>query len=387
MAKIKTRAITPAETDYYNEPRPAELAHLKLKLIDARRDLGKVKRRGATGLPLIVATINYLLARIFVLRPVRVFHLYTVRRGPLMAAGIAYRLFFSMASLLLAGFSILGLVVTGNAPLQNLIVETVNSAAPGILKMEEDGPGLATPEQLFNAGEGLTLTLIVSTIITVITALGWIAGVRQAMRGIFALPPVPGHPIMIRVKDLGTLLVLGVAMILTTVVGLVANTLLDVVFDWLGFGDTGRPFTQLAGIAVMLILDFAVAVILFRRASGIDQTRRLLIQSSLITAVGSTVLRTFSTLLLGSVGGGNPLLAPFTVVVGLFVWFFLLSQVYLLAAAWGAIGAADAEAGLAPRHGRSLKQRSRVAARRKDQRARDAGPDPAHQKRRPGHAG
>lgn len=366
MAKIKTRAITPAETDYYNEPRPAELAHLKLKVIDARRDLGKVKRRGTTGLPLIEATVTYLLARFFVLRPVRVFHLYAVRRGPLMAAGIAYRLFFSMASLLLAGFSILGLVVAGNAPLQNLIVDTVNSAAPGILKMEEDGPGLATPDQLFNAGEGLTLTLIVSTIITAITALGWIAGVRQAMRGIFALPPIPEHPILIRVKDLGTLLVLGVAMILTTVVGLVANTLLDVVFDWLRFGDTGRPFTQLASIAVMLILDFAVAVILFRRASGIEQTRRLLIQSSLITAVGSTVLRTFSTLLLGSVGGGNPLLAPFTVVVGLFVWFFLLSQVYLLAAAWGAIGAADAEAGIAPRHGRSLKQRSRVAGRRKD---------------------
>ncbi len=283
-----------------------------------------------------------------------------------MAAGIAYRLFFSMASLLLAGFTIMGLVVAGNIPLQDLIVGAVNSAAPGILKMEQDGPGLATPEQLFNAGDGLTLTLIVSTIITVITALGWIAGVRQAMRGIFALPPVAGNPILLRIKDLGTLLVLGVAMILTTVVGLVANTLLDVVFDSLGFGDTGRPFTQLAGVVVMLALDFAVAVILFRQASGIEQSRRLLIQSSLITAIGSTVLRTFSTLLLASVGQGNPLLAPFTVVVGLFVWFFLLSQVYLLAAAWGAIGAADAEAGIAVRHGRSLKQRSRVANRRKD---------------------
>ncbi|MHA7276114.1 YihY/virulence factor BrkB family protein [Arthrobacter sp. Hz1] len=363
MARIKTRAITPAQIDYYNEPRPAELAHLKLKVIDARKELNKVRRRGTGGLPLLEATITYLLARFFVQRPVRVFHLYAVRRGPLMAAGIAYRLFFSMASLLLAGFSILGLVVAGNVPLQNLIVEAVNAAAPGILKMEPDGPGLATPAQLFNANDGLTLTLIVSTIITVITALGWIAGVRQAMRGIFALPPLAEHPVLIRIKDLGTLLVLGVAMVLTTVVGLVANTLLDVVFDWLDFGDTGRPLTQLAGIVIMLVLDFAVAVILFRRASGIEQSRWLLIQSSLITAVGGTVLRTFSTLLLASVGGGNPLLAPFTVVVGLFVWFFLLSQVYLLAAAWGAIGAADAEAGLAPRHGRSLKQRSRVASR------------------------
>lgn len=365
MAKINTRTAATAQGPHYDEPRPAELAHLKRKVIDARRDLGKARRRGLTGLALAEPVITYLLARIFVIRGVRVFHLYVVRRGPLMAAGIAYRLFFSMASLLLAGFSILGLVVAGNAPLQNLIVEAVNAAAPGILIMEPDGPGLATPEALFNVNDGLTLTLIVSTVITLITALGWIAGVRQAMRGIYDLPPLLVHPVILRIKDLGTLLVLGAAMILTTAIGLVANTLLDVVFDWLGFGDTVRPLTQLAGIALMLVVDFAVAIILFRRASGIEQSHRLLIQSSLITAVGSTVLRTFSTLLLGSVGQGNPLLAPFTVVVGLFVWFFLLSQVYLLAAAWGAIGAADAEAGLNPRHGRSLKQRSLVAHRQK----------------------
>ncbi|WP_051479155.1 YihY/virulence factor BrkB family protein [Arthrobacter sp. H5] len=367
MAKsIITRTVAVAKKQTDSPPHPSDLADLKLKVIDARRELGKARRGADGGPPVLVATLTYVLARLFVIRPVRVFQLYSVRRGPLMAAGIAYRMFFSIASLLIAGISILGLVVSGNVALQNVIVDAVASTTPGLIDTDPDNGasgGLVTADQLFSADTGLSVALVVSTIVTLITALGWIAGVREGMRGIFALPPVVVNPVLLKLKDLGTLLVLGVALVLTTVVGLAANTLLDVVFDWLQFGDAARPFTWFAGVVVMLVLDLAVAVILFRGASGIEMHRKNLFQAALIAAAGSTLLRTFSTLLLGNVDRGNALLAPFAVILGLFVWFFLLSQVYLLAAAWGAIGKADAEAGVPPRHNLSLRQQSRAANR------------------------
>ena len=320
---------------------------------------------------MLLATFQYLLAKLNTFRPMRAFQLYTSRHGPLMAAGIAYNMFFAIAAMLVVGFSIAGLVIAGNTELQRLIVRAVDSTTPGLIDTDGDGPGtgFATPEELFDLEAGLSLTLLISTVVMLFTSLRWIGGVREGMRGIFDLPAVQVNPVLIKLKDLGILLILAVALVVTTTVGFVANTVLDLVLQWLGLDSAAKPLTQVAGTVVMLLLDTLVAIILFRTASAVDMPRVVLLQSALIAGVGSTVLRTFSTLLLGGVDR-NPLLAPFAVIIGLFVWFFLLSQVYLLATAWGAIGAADAQsARFKARGGRagSLRQRSRAARSSEDQ--------------------
>ncbi|GAB3548146.1 hypothetical protein GCM10027404_11510 [Arthrobacter tumbae] len=333
---------------------------LKLKVLQARRDLGRTRREKGGGVPVLLATFQYLLARLNAFRPMRAFQLYTSRHGPLMAAGIAYNMFFAIAALLVAGFSITGLIVSGNEELQGLIVQAVDSTTPGLIG---EG-GLARPRELFALQSELSLALVISTAIALFTSLRWIGGMREGMRGIFDVPPIETNPILMKLKDLGILLVLAVALAVTTAVGLTVNTVIDLVLQWLGFDSAARPLTQIAGTFVTLLLDTLVAVILFRAASSIEMPRAVLFQSAVIAGVGSTVLRTFSTLLLGGVDR-NPLLAPFAVILGLFVWFFLLSQVYLLATAWGAIGAADARSARSRARGgraRSLRQRSRAAA-------------------------
>lgn len=353
------RTLPPAKKQKPDTPFPTERAQLKLKVLRARRDVGRTRREKGGGPPVLLATFQYLLAKLNTFRPVRTFQLYTLRHGPLMAAGIAYNMFFAIAALLVAGFSITGLIVSGNEELQGLIVQAVDSTAPGLI-----GEGaLAQPEELFSLQSELSLTLVISTVIALFTSLRWIGGIREGMRGIFDVPAIEANPILMKLKDLGILLVLAVALAVTTAVGLLANTVLDLLLQWLNFDSAAKPATQIAGSAVTLLLDTLVAVILFRSASAIDMPKILLVQSALIAGVGSTVLRTFSTLLLGGVDR-NPLLAPFAVILGLFVWFFLLSQVYLLATAWGAIGTADARYARSEARGgraRSLRQRSRAA--------------------------
>jgi membrane protein len=52
------------------------------------------------------------------------------------------------------------------------------------------------------------------------------------------------------------------------------------------------------------------------------------------------VLKVLGNALLGG-ASRNPLLASFAVIIGLLIWFNLISQVILLSASWIAIGVAD----------------------------------------------
>lgn len=73
-----------------------------------------MRRSGCGGVALFLARLDLLMSRLFTVRVVRVVNLYLQRRGPLMAAGLAYRLFFAISALLVVGFATAGLVISGN---------------------------------------------------------------------------------------------------------------------------------------------------------------------------------------------------------------------------------------------------------------------------------
>ncbi|NKX52523.1 YihY/virulence factor BrkB family protein, partial [Arthrobacter deserti] len=244
-----------------------------------------------------------------------------------------------VAAMLVAGFAVFGLVASGTPGLQQAIVALVSESTPGLINTGDGG--FATPQQLFAHGPAFGLTLVVSSTILVLTALGWLSGLREGMRGIFGLPALAGNYFLIKLKDAGTLLLLAVALVLTSVLAVVAGSLLDLIAGWLDFdGAVASPLARATGILVMLVLDMVVGVVFFRLASGLRMNRTVMLQAALIAAAGSTVLRFFASALLAGVSR-NPLLAPFAVILGLFVWFYFLSQIYLVAAAWGAVGMAD----------------------------------------------
>jgi len=163
------------------------------------------------------------------------------------------------------------------------------------------------------------------------------------MRLVFALPRVPANFLLRKLKDLFTLALLGLAILATTAVAALTQLALGAVLGFLDLQSTLSSYaTQAAGVVVMLLLDMAIAALLFGMVSGIHMPRRVGLQAVLIAAVGSTVLRLFSANLAGSVER-NPLLASYAAILGLFVWFYLLSQVYMFASAWGAVGTADAQ--------------------------------------------
>lgn len=318
-------------------PSPLDRRALTVWCGEKRRDFIAARSEGSL-VDQTLSLLGWLNARAALVFPVRVWNLYTRRRGPVLAAGAAYLMFFSVGAMLVAGFLIFGIVAAGNAVLRDAVIDVVATSTPGLIDTGDDG--LATPEELLGSGE-FGLSLLVSIGALLFTAMAWVNGLREGIRSLLGLARDRTNPVLSKVRDVGTLIVLAVALVLTSVLGLLSTAATDGVGQFLAWGSflTGAT-AQLSSILLMLVLDVAVAMIMFSMASRVLMPRRVLLLAALFSGSGATVLRFFSATLLTSITN-NPLLAPFAVILGLFVWFFLLSQVYLMSAAIAAVLAAD----------------------------------------------
>lgn len=277
----------------------------------------------------------------------RAFNLYNLRHGPLLSAGIGFTMFFSITGLLATGFAVTGLVLNGQPQLVDSIVSSIATAAPGLLKTN-GGNGLVDPHDLLNP-TGLGWTAAIAAVVTVFTALGWIAGIREGLRGVCGLEPVQGNPLLLKARDAGTLLLLGAALVVSAGVSLVFGTAAGWIIARLGLADAvAGPVSWLVRTAVPLVLNWATAVIMFRFAGRLKLRRQAFLEGTVLAGVGTTILQIFSTELLAN-AGRNPILASFAIIIGLLIWFNLVSQVYLVSAAWAAIREADTGAHAHPK--------------------------------------
>ncbi len=313
--------------------RPALAAWTKSK-----REAFRQAMAGGTLVARGIAFSHLFNARIGELFPLRVANLYGRRRGPLLAAGNAYLMFFSVGAMLVAGFAIFGMIAADNQALREAVITMVADSTPGLI--DTGNGGLASPDQLLGTG-GFGLTLLISLAALIVTAMGWINGLREGIRSVLGLARDRTNPILSKLRDAGTLVVLAVALVITSSLAALNTAAVGTISEKLGWGDFFTGFAAQAGsVIVMFLLDVAVAMVMFSIAARVHMPGRVLLLAAVFSGAGATVLRFFSALLLNGITN-NALLAPFAVILGLFVWFFLLSQVYLIAAAIAAVRAAD----------------------------------------------
>ena len=336
---LTTTEARPAQQAPAEPPLPTDLAQLRLEVIRKRVDWGKARRSSGGGLAAPLAMVQWLLARLNAFRPMRAFRHYNLQHGPLMSAGIGFNMFFSITGLLATGFSIAGLLLRGQPALLDKVIGSVATSAPGLLKVG-GREGLVDPQELLNPS-GLGWTAVIAAVVTVVTSLGWIAGLREGLRGVLRLGPLKMNPLLLKLHDVGTLLLLGVALVISAGASLVFGTAAGWVAEQLHLDPLlAAPLTTSIKIAVPLVLGWVTALIMFRLAGGLKLQRRALLEGTILAAAGTSVLQIFSAELLAS-AGRNPLLAPFAIIIGLLIWFNLVSQVYLVSAAWSAVREED----------------------------------------------
>src|SRR5687768_3856621 len=133
-------------------------------------------------------TITAVVAWVQRRKAVRVFVRYGQDRGPILASGMAYQALFAVFAGLWVGFSIAGLVVSRDAGLQQVIIDALDQAVPGLIAADGPESGAIDPADL-PTGVAFSISGLIAIVGLLFTALGWLASARDSVRTLFDLPP------------------------------------------------------------------------------------------------------------------------------------------------------------------------------------------------------
>jgi membrane protein len=288
--------------------------------------------------------IQKLIAWVMGLRIVRVFQRFSSSGGELLASGMSFQAIFAIFAAIWVGFSIFGIVLASNPDVLNAVIDQLSNAIPGLIG--EDGaidPAALSEARIFGWTGAIALVGLV------MTAVGWLASTRDAIRRIFRLDPPKTNFLLLKLKDFGLALAFGLAIVLSAVVSIISNQGLSIAFDLVGI-DNESPFAatvaRLVGILIVFAFDSFVLASAFRVLSGVKIPIRRLIAGALIGGAALGVLKFLGSALLGG-ATNNPLLASFAVIIGIMIFLNLVCRVILISATWIAVGMDDA--GIDPR--------------------------------------
>jgi membrane protein len=294
--------------------------------------------------------IKALVARLQASRPARVFQHYSGVRGPILASGLAYQALFAVFAAIWVGFSIAGLVIAGDTGLQQRVISVIAGAVPGLI--DAGSGGAIDPKVLLQPGV-FSWTGLIALVGLLVTALGFLASLRDGIRVVFDLPALKSNPVLQKLKDLGVGLGFAIVLVVSAALSFLGTSATSWLLDAIGIGSdsvAGAVAARILSIAIMFAIDAVTLGALYRVLSGVAIPWSRLRGGALIGAAGLGVLKIlFSAAIIGGVGN-NPLLKSFAVILGLLIFFNFVCQVILLAASWIAVGLLDRGIDVDPLH-------------------------------------
>src|ERR1700710_2601333 len=263
--------------------------------------------------------------RPFIDHLVRAFSRYQADAGDRLPASLTYFCFLSFFPLIALAFSIAGFVVDAYPDAQSKLTEQINNFLPG----------LADKLDVTTIGNAKVATGIVGLAGLLFAGLGWIDALREAVRAVWYHNVKAGNFIVKKLVDIGVLAGLGLTLIASVAVTGVSSAAMSWFLDLLGLADNSiaRIGLRIVGIALALLVDFAVFLYLFTRLPRLNTPFRRVFKGALLGAVGLEILKVVGSLLVSRTTN-NPVYGAFAVVVGLLIWINLVSRFVLFTAAW-----------------------------------------------------
>lgn len=285
--------------------------------------------------------IAKLLARVLKWRAVRAVQHYAAEGGGLLAAGMSYNAIFATFASIWVAFSVAGFVIADNPEPRAALFTAINTQVPGLVGGGDSGA--ISGDDLIST-DALSWTGAIALVGLILTALGFLASMRDSIRRIFDLAPDTTFIVLQKVRDLGLAVGFGVLILLSAALSVVSNATLEALFGVFGLRDSVLAAVAIRTVGYLLVfaVDFVTVAGAYRILSAITIPKKRLFAGAAIGAAGIGVLKAaFALGLIGGVGN-NPLLAGFAVLIGLLIFFNFLCQVLLIAAAWIAVGMRDA---------------------------------------------
>ncbi|WP_035919361.1 YihY/virulence factor BrkB family protein [Knoellia sinensis] len=275
--------------------------------------------------------LKKLWSRVQTTRIWRAWKRYGDARGSLLAGGVTYFAFFSIFPAVALAFTVFGLLLQDNPGWLEQIKDYLNDTLPGFIQ-DDSGEGLIPLSA--PSGDTLTITGVVGLVGLLWAGLGWLGALRDGIRAIFGAEGAPGNFVTAKLRDLGVLVLLGLAIAVSAAVTGVAGAATSWLAELIGLGGQEWLLSAIAFL-VAAVLDGFVVLVMLRLLSGVDVPWRGLIGGAVVGGVGLTLLKLLGTALIASTTN-NPLFTSIALVVGLLAWLNFMSRIILLAAAWSA---------------------------------------------------
>ena len=244
---------------------------------------------------------------------IAVVYKYVDDQGSFLAALITYYAFVSLFPALLLLTTVLGVLLVGYPQLQEQILQSAVAQFPVI------GEQLGQPQGL----SGGTVGVVVGIAGALYGGLGVGQAVQNAMDTLWAVPRNNRpDPIRARIRSLLLLLVLGTALIATTILAAISRA--------------SESFGILATVGIVVIsvlINAGVCLVVFRVATARDVTYRDVAPGALAAAVIWQLLQWFGAVYVAHVvTSASATNSVFALVLGLLAFLYLIATSLLLCA-------------------------------------------------------
>jgi membrane protein len=255
---------------------------------------------------------------------------YFQQRGNHFAAAVTFFSVLTAVPLLMVAFGVAGFVLWLNPTLLDDLQDAITAAVPGPLA-EALNPIIDEAVAQRNAVAGLGL------LAALWSGIWWTSNLREAVSAQWGLPAIRPTSVARFWHDLRVLVVLGVTLLGSISVSVLATGALDAGLDRLGLAEGGVGSVLPAAAAVLLGLatGFLVFYWVIVRLPRMRVPRRGAVQAALVGAVGFEVLKQAIAFYLAEVTGtpGGVVFGP---LFGLLLFLYLVARFALLLTAWTA---------------------------------------------------
>ncbi|MET9501192.1 YihY/virulence factor BrkB family protein [Streptomyces sp. NPDC006622] len=169
------------------------------------------------------------------------------------------------------------------------------------------------------------------------TGVNWAGSTRECLRAVWELPDEEENPFLRKAKDLGVLLGLGGAVLVTLAISTVASAMVGWIIEQAGIDKSGWGgiLLRIAAFLFAVLADFLLLLYVLTLLPGVEPPRRRLIVAALTGAVGFELLK---LLLSGYLQGvaAKSMYGAFGVPIALLLWINFTAKLILFCAAWTA---------------------------------------------------
>lgn len=256
---------------------------------------------------------------------------YQENKGDYYAAGLTYFTVLAIVPIIMVVFSIAGFVLAGQPELMDELRQAITDNIPGQL-------GDTVQDLIDSAIASRGAVGIIGLLTASYAGLGWMANLRDALTAMWDHPRDKGNFVMVKLRDAGALVSLGLAMVVSLgLSALSSGPVVHHIVGWLNLDNlVGMGvFLRIVALIAAIVATSAVFTWVIARLPREPVPFRSAIRAGVIAGIGFEILKQVGSVYLERVLGG-PAGVAFGPILGILVFGNITARLILFCTAYAA---------------------------------------------------